>query len=115
VQSEAQHWLSLSDAQFFYCIAPTGDVRQYAPRWHARMQFYGGEDPATGSAAGCCISWLVHAGLALPDQVVVIEQGVEIGRPSRIETSASIREGVPCSVLVSGRTIPVARGSFFLP
>jgi len=27
--------------------------------WRARMQFNGGEDPATGSAAGCAISYLV--------------------------------------------------------
>lgn len=113
---DAQAWLSASDAKFFYCIAPLppGDNRD-APRWHARMQFYSGEDPATGSAAGCCISWLVSVGLAAPGERVVIEQGIEIARPSRIVTVASMRGARVHSVLVSGRTIPVAEGRFFLP
>jgi trans-2,3-dihydro-3-hydroxyanthranilate isomerase len=86
-----------------------------APTWHARMQFYNGEDPATGSAAGCFISWLVSRGIAAAGQPVVVEQGVEIQRPSRILAAASLREGRVVSVVVSGRTIPVAAGRFFLP
>ncbi len=78
------------------------------------MQFYGGEDPATGSAAGCCISWLVQQGLAKADTAVLIEQGVEILRPSLITTMASVVYARVCEVRVSGRTIPVASGSFFL-
>jgi trans-2,3-dihydro-3-hydroxyanthranilate isomerase len=115
-QRQAQAWLRQSDAKFFYCIAALPpDESTVAPSWHARMQFYGGEDPATGSAAGCCISWLVRVGMAAPDQRVVIEQGVEIERPSRILTSASVQDGSVSSVLVSGRTVPVAEGRFFLP
>ena len=38
------------------------------PAWRARMQFYGGEDPATGSAAGCAISYLVRHGLVAPSE-----------------------------------------------
>ncbi len=78
------------------------------------MQFYEGEDPATGSAAGCCISWLVQQGLAKADATVLIEQGVEILRPSLITTNASVIDGRVCDVRVAGRTIPVASGSFFL-
>ncbi len=43
-----------------------------APDLRARMLFYGGEDPATGSAAGCTAAWMVRHGLAKPDQQVVI-------------------------------------------
>lgn len=115
---ETADWLAQSDAKFFYCIAPTeqkgaGQVEE--PQWHARMQFYGGEDPATGSAAGCCISWLVRHGLAQPGAPVVIEQGIEILRPSRITAQASLVEDQVRYVQVSGRTIPVATGAFFLP
>jgi trans-2,3-dihydro-3-hydroxyanthranilate isomerase len=79
------------------------------------MQFYSGEDPATGSAAGCCISWLVKVGLVTSGAAVVIEQGIEILRPSRITVKAE-REGERVhSVEVSGRTISVAEGRFFLP
>jgi trans-2,3-dihydro-3-hydroxyanthranilate isomerase len=115
-QREAQAWLDRSDAKFFYCIAraEASDAVD-APDFHARMQFYGGEDPATGSASGCCMSWLVKQGLVAPGRAVVIEQGVEIRRPSRITAQASLTDGRVHSVLVSGRTIPVAEGRFFLP
>ena len=112
-QREATAWLAQSNAKFFYCIAPTEQTT--GTQWHARMQFYGGEDPATGSAAGCSISWLVRHGLAQSDQSVVIEQGIEILRPSRITAQASLVDGEVRYVHVSGRTIPVATGAFFLP
>ena len=114
-QREASAWLAKSDAKFFYCIAATEARNAGEPAFHARMQFYGGEDPATGSAAGCCISWLVKHGLVQPDVPVVIEQGIEIRRPSRITVAASVEAGRVRYVRVSGRTIPVASGAFFLP
>jgi trans-2,3-dihydro-3-hydroxyanthranilate isomerase len=115
-QREAQRYLDSSDAKFFYCIAPA-ETRENAvgPHWHARMQFYGGEDPATGSASGCCISWLVRHGLTQSETPTVIEQGVEIRRPSRITTQAKRVDESILEVMVGGRTIPVATGSFFLP
>jgi trans-2,3-dihydro-3-hydroxyanthranilate isomerase len=115
-QRDAQVWLSTSDAKFFYCIAPAAQHQMpEGPHWHARMQFYGGEDPATGSASGCCISWLVKSGLVASGALTVIEQGIEIRRPSRIEARATKFENGIDEVLVGGRTIPVADGSFFLP
>jgi trans-2,3-dihydro-3-hydroxyanthranilate isomerase len=114
-QRDANAFLENDDAKFFYCIAPTGDTDANAPQWHARMQFYNGEDPATGSASGCCISWLVQHGLAAPDTDLHIEQGIEMRRPSRITTRASLSQNGVWNVRVSGRTIPVATGHFFLP
>ena len=114
-QRDARAWLAQSDAHFFYCIAPLLSHGGGEPRWHARMQFYSGEDPATGSAAGCCIAWLVKVGLVESEQAVVIEQGIEIRRPSRITVQAKLEGGRVGRVLVSGRTIPVAEGRFFLP
>jgi trans-2,3-dihydro-3-hydroxyanthranilate isomerase len=115
-QRDAQAWLSANDAKFFYCIAPAGRREQpEGPHWHARMQFYGGEDPATGSASGCCISWLVKNGLAPSGALTVIEQGIEINRPSRIEARATQFENGIDDVFVGGRTIPVADGSFSCP
>ncbi len=43
------------------------------------------EDPATGSAAGALGSYLVQHGVFAPERTIHIEQGIEIGRPSRIE------------------------------
>jgi trans-2,3-dihydro-3-hydroxyanthranilate isomerase len=115
-QRDAQRYLDNSDAKFFYCIAPAATHAGAAgPHWHARMQFYGGEDPATGSASGCCISWLVRQGLAPSQTPTVIEQGIEMRRPSRITTQAKLVGESVLEVFVGGRTIPVASGSFFLP
>lgn len=115
VQRDAQAWLATSGAHFFFCIAPIAADGAGESRWHARMQFYSGEDPATGSAAGCCIAWLVKEGLVGSEEEAVIEQGIEIFRPSRITVQAKLEEGRVGSVLVLGRTIPVAEGRFFLP
>src|SRR5712692_760127 len=49
----------------------------------------GGEDPATGSAAGCTAAWMVRYGIAQPGQTVHIQQGVEIKRPSQIYVRAN--------------------------
>jgi trans-2,3-dihydro-3-hydroxyanthranilate isomerase len=43
------------------------------------------EDPATGSGAGALGSYLVEHGVFAPERTIHIEQGIEMGRPSRIE------------------------------
>ncbi|WP_041596918.1 PhzF family phenazine biosynthesis protein [Granulicella tundricola] len=114
-QQVAQTYLDTCDAKFFHCITPAQDAD-----FRARMQFYTGEDPATGSASGCAIAWLVRYGLVESEQQVVIEQGVEMLRPSRISVRAKraipeAKEFPISDVFVGGRTIPVATGRFFLP
>jgi trans-2,3-dihydro-3-hydroxyanthranilate isomerase len=115
VQHEAETWAAKHDAQFFYCVAPLSAQEAGGADWHARMQFYSGEDPATGSAAGCCIAWLVKTGLVASGKPVVIEQGIEIERPSRIGVEATLEGERVHSVRVSGCTVSVAEGRFFLP
>lgn len=105
----AEAYLSKTDAKFFYCIA-----LELHGVWRARMQFYNGEDPATGSAAGCAISYLLRHGFANSDEQLHIRQGVEIGRPSDIGVRAK-SDGVSIrDVRVSGSTVFVAKGRFFL-
>jgi trans-2,3-dihydro-3-hydroxyanthranilate isomerase len=109
----ARRYLDSINAKFFYCITrahPTSGAD-----WHARMQFDSGEDPATGSASGCAISYLVRHGAAASGKSLIIEQGVEMQRPSRIHVSATIEENLVTKLFVGGRTIPVACGRFFLP
>ena len=111
--SLADEYLRDKDAKFFYCIAredSDGDGNE----WRARMQFYNGEDPATGSAAGCAISYLVRHGFVASDEKVHLRQGVEMGRPSDLYLRAH-REGESVSqIRVGGSTVPVAKGRFFL-
>jgi trans-2,3-dihydro-3-hydroxyanthranilate isomerase len=118
-QEEASQWLRERGARWFYALGPTGAQE---PAWRARMQFYGGEDPATGSAAGCAISYLVGRGAAAPGERIHLRQGEEIGRPSDLYLSAQIQNGSAemqsarvTDVRVAGSTVLVAKGRLFLP
>jgi len=112
-QQIARPYLERIGAKFFYCLnRPHADSKA---DWHARMQFYAGEDSATGSAAGCAISYLVRHGAGASGETILIEQGIEILRPSLLHVSATIRDEAVTKVFVGGRTIPVANGRLFLP
>lgn len=106
-QEEATAWLRQRGARWFYVLGPTGSD---APAWRARMQFNGGEDPATGSAAGCAISYLVQRGAVEPGKRVHLRQGVEMGRPSELYLSAHVRSAKVSDVRVAGSTVLVAKG-----
>lgn len=110
--AKAMSYLRAHGANFAYCIAPTDD----ATRWRARLQFYNGEDPATGSACGCAIAYLVNRNAVPSATPITFEQGGEINRPSRLTAQATraVEENV-VDVRVGGRTILAASGRFFLP
>jgi len=118
--SRADDYLEKTGGKFFYFV--TRETVDPAARLHARMLFYNGEDPATGSAAGCAAAWMVAHGVALPEQRVLIEQGVEMRRPSRIFVRASGHENRDTNktdnrvvnVRVGGNAIEVMRGEVFL-
>ena len=117
---EAGAWLAAKRTRWFYCIAPEQHAGpSTSPHetdvWRARMQFYSGEDPATGSAAGCAIAWLVRHGWVESGTEVTLRQGLEIDRPSRLVVRAVRQAEAVGSITVSGSTIPVAGGAFFLP
>ncbi|MGH9505092.1 MAG: PhzF family phenazine biosynthesis protein [Terriglobales bacterium] len=96
---------------FFYFV--TRQTVDPAARLHARMLFNGGEDPATGSAAGCATAWMVAHGVAAPDEQVLIEQGLEMLRPSRIFVRASRPDNRVVNVRVGGNVVEVLRGEVF--
>jgi len=123
---ESAAFLKAHSARWFYVLGPTRSANAAEPAWRSRMQFDGREDPATGSAAGCAISYLVGHGAVPPDATVHLRQGVEMGRPSDLFLTANfqivskIPNSVPelpkvTNVRVAGSTILVATGRFFLP
>jgi trans-2,3-dihydro-3-hydroxyanthranilate isomerase len=73
------------------------------------------EDPATGSAAGACGVFLAANRRLPPTEPFVIEQGLEVHHPSRIEVTVALREGRPAQVRVGGRVVTVMRGRLELP
>ena len=98
-------------ARFCYFISPE---RQDPLEVRARMFFYGGEDPATGSAAGCAISWMVRHGVAKSDEQILISQGVEARRPSEIFVRATRDGEKVTNVRVGGYAVEVLRGTVTL-
>jgi trans-2,3-dihydro-3-hydroxyanthranilate isomerase len=70
------------------------------------------EDPATGSAAGPLALHLSRAGRLREGDVLRIEQGVEMGRPSTLY--ARIGAGDAPSIEVGGCARVVARGQFVI-
>jgi trans-2,3-dihydro-3-hydroxyanthranilate isomerase len=107
----ASEYLSATGGKFFFCV--TRETVDPAARLHARMVFYNGEDPATGSASGCAAAWMVRHGVAKPDERVLIEQGVEMNRPSRIFVRASRSNDRVVNVRVGGNVVEVLRGELF--
>jgi trans-2,3-dihydro-3-hydroxyanthranilate isomerase len=108
----ASEYLARSGGQFFYFVSrQTVDSKA---RLHARMLFYNGEDPATGSAAGCCTAWMVAHGVAASDEHVMIEQGLEMHRPSCIFVRATKQDNQVVNVRVGGNCVEVLRGEFTL-
>ena len=104
----ASAYLERSGGQFFYFVSrETVDPKA---RLHARMLFYNGEDPATGSAAGCAAAWMVAHGIAQPDERVLIEQGLEMKRPSKIFVRASRNDNGVVNVRVGGNAVEIMRG-----
>jgi len=99
--------------RFIYLVAPsTSDdvdyrVRMFAPEAGVP------EDPATGSAAAAFGGYL---GTRLPDGLHhrTLEQGIEMGRPSRIELEVDVRAGAADRTTVGGHAVPVTRGTLEL-
>ena len=104
-------YLEKTGGKFFYFV--TRETVDPAARLHARMLFYNGEDPATGSAAGCTAAWMVAHGVANPEERVLIEQGMEMKRPSRIFVRASKLDNRVVNVRVGGNVVEVMRGEVF--
>ena len=97
-------------ARLCYFLCPQQDKREA----RARMFFYGGEDPATGSAGGCAIAWMLKYGIAKSDEQMLIHQGVEAGRPSEIFARATLTDDRVSNVRVGGHAIEVLRGTVTL-
>jgi trans-2,3-dihydro-3-hydroxyanthranilate isomerase len=86
--------------------------------YHARMYGPGvnvPEDPATGSANACLAGYL-GARAAQQDGTLVwtVDQGVEMGRPSRIEIEADKSAGAVTAIRVGGNAVMMTEGSLTL-
>jgi|SRR5208282_3209375 len=92
---------------FYFVCRETADPKATL---HARMIFYNGEDPATGSAAGCCAAWAVKHGILAHEQPGLIEQGMETRRPSYLYIRAAKISDTVTNVRVGGNVVQVING-----
>lgn len=79
-----------------------------------------GEDPATGSAAASLAAYLAtnlaaRGNSTAKDLEWVVQQGVEMGRPSTLRLSADLVNGVVTAVRVGGQSVLVSHGSIAVP
>jgi trans-2,3-dihydro-3-hydroxyanthranilate isomerase len=73
------------------------------------------EDPATGSASAATAAFLASIDPAVTGRHrLIVEQGVEMGRPSLIEVEVGKRGGIVDSVSIGGACVPVMRGEIEL-
>jgi trans-2,3-dihydro-3-hydroxyanthranilate isomerase len=90
------------------CFAGSGTT------WTSRMFWAGGEDAATGAAAGPLACHLARHGRIAWGEEITISQGAAIGRPSTLYARADGGEGLIDRVEVGGQAVTVARGEFRL-
>ena len=93
--------------------APHGvdfQARMFAP--HSGIP----EDPATGSAAAAFAGWLGHHDPMQNGTISkVIAQGIEMGRPSRLEIDVDKRNGDVTAVRVTGSAVLISEGEIVPP
>jgi len=93
----------------------TNEVRAQGSNWHARMFGAGWgvvEDPATGSAAAAFAGVIMqYERPGEGDHMFIIEQGMEMGRPSYISLGIDIERGALRSATIGGSAVIVSQGA----
>ena len=108
--------LGLKETVGVYLYARGGEAADAT--YHARMFAPDAgipEDPATGSAAAA-FPGQIAASERLSDGTHrwLIEQGFEMGRPSRIHATVEASDGAVTSVRIGGHAVPVQKGQLFI-
>jgi len=74
------------------------------------------EDPATGSACACLGGYLAWRSARADGTLrYTVNQGVEMGRPSRLEVEVDIEGRTVDSVRVGGRSVLISSGTLHVP
>jgi len=99
---------------YVYCR----ETRLFDSDFHARMFVTGGnhyEDPATGSAVAAFAGAVHHFDKPVDGVVQLwIEQGMEMGRPSRIRLELDIEKRRIAGARIGGSAVKVAEGVLFV-
>ena len=93
------------------CVNDDADyhVRMFAPAFGIA------EDPATGSAAASFGAQIMAYDKPDDgDHTFVIEQGFEMGRPSRIELALKVENSILKSASIAGSAVTISEGTLFI-
>lgn len=116
VNSAAWEALGLDEVVGVYLYSDGGEAEDAS--WHVRMFAPGAgimEDPATGAAAaGFPGQVALSQNLEDGEHRWVIEQGFEMGRPSRINATVGVEGGAVSSVRIGGEAVFVQKGQIFV-
>lgn len=113
----------LSDywAPHLYIFTPADSFGDGGPDLTYRVRMFAPamgivEDPATGAAATAFAGYLAPLqNLKNGTACWSVDQGFEMGRPSRLEIEADISGGEITSIRVSGRSVMVSQGEIEIP
>ena len=92
-----------------------------APSDHYRARMYAPamgieEDPATGAAATALAGYLARLSGETDGRLHwSVDQGVEMGRPSRLEVEADLVGGAVTAIRVAGQSVLVSQGEMVIP
>jgi trans-2,3-dihydro-3-hydroxyanthranilate isomerase len=112
---QPQHWpaaFPMPDAAATYVYTRGGEAPDASFRARMLEQGFGmGEDPATGSAVAAMAGALMAFEPPADGQhAVVVEQGHEMGRPSRIVLGLDVWKGVLEGATIGGEAVLVSEG-----
>ncbi|MBU0741581.1 PhzF family phenazine biosynthesis protein [bacterium] len=107
---EIMNDLGFGDLFVFTCETESRDADV-----HCRMFAHGfgiPEDAATGSAVGSLIAYMIKHRLvpAGAEARIVCEQGLEMGRPSRLFVQADVEDGKAVAIRVGGHCVNIGEG-----
>jgi trans-2,3-dihydro-3-hydroxyanthranilate isomerase len=121
IRFDNQAWLDLAppkgDGVVASAYAYCRETIHHDSAFHARMFVPGSpsyEDPATGSAAAAFAGAILHFDQPVDGlQRYWLEQGSEMGRPSRIRLEIDVEAGSMTGARIGGHAVKVAEGTLF--
>ncbi|KGF68609.1 phenazine biosynthesis protein PhzF [Hoeflea sp. BAL378] len=118
IAAEWERIAPMGDGQLAYAYVYCRGGVNHAASFHARMFAPGEgviEDPATGSAAAALSGAIHHFdGLLEGNHPLVIEQGVEMGRPSLIHLHIDCTAQEISHVRIGGEAVRIATGTLLV-
>ena len=105
---------ALSPAAFVYCRETTdADCAFHARMFASHLGIP--EDPATGSAVAAFAGAVNHFDRPLDGSARYwLEQGIEMGRPSRIRLELDVEKGAIAAARIGGHAVKVAEGTLLV-